>query len=182
MEDQIICPQCSANIPLTKSLTDPIVRKYKQEIDREASKKSRALEALEKSLKEKEWSIDSQVEEKLKLEKIKIWKTAEEKAKENVGIEVQDLKNQTGEMALKLKTAQEQELKFLKEKRDLEERTNNIELEYQKNWAKREKQMQRVIETTFGMHGDLAGLMGASLPEIKMMELTEGADEEETAT
>lgn len=49
---------------------------------------------------------------------------------------------------------------------------------YQKNWAKREKQIQRVIDNTFGMHGDLAGLIGTSLPQIKLMELPEGESEE----
>lgn len=133
MEDQIIvCPKCLTKIPLTKALTDPIVGKYKEELDREASKKAKELEAREKSLKEKEKSIDSQVEEKLKIEKTKMQQTADKEAKEKVVVEVQDLKNQAAEMKVKLNVAHEQELKFLKEKRDLEEREKNFELEYQK--------------------------------------------------
>lgn len=133
MDDQIIvCPQCSAKIPLTKALTDPIVGKYKEELDREANKKSKELEVREKALKERGESIDSQVEEKLKLEKIKLRQSAEKEAREKVGVEVQNLKNHTTEMELKLKASQEKELKFLKEKRDLEEREKNFELEYQK--------------------------------------------------
>lgn len=42
---------------------------------------------------------------------------------------------------------------------------------YMKFWAKREKQIQRVIENTIGMHGDLQGLMGASLPEIESLQI-----------
>jgi hypothetical protein len=41
-------------------------------------------------------------------------------------------------------------------------------------FAKREKQIQQVILNIAGMHGDLAGLMGTSLPEVKMLQLTEG--------
>lgn len=42
---------------------------------------------------------------------------------------------------------------------------------YMKFWAKREKQIHRVIENTIGMHGDLQGLMGASLPEIESLQI-----------
>lgn len=37
---------------------------------------------------------------------------------------------------------------------------------YTQIWAKREKQIERVINNTIGMHGELQGLMGASLPQI----------------
>ena len=38
-------------------------------------------------------------------------------------------------------------------------------------WAKREKQIERVIQNIAGMHGDLEGIAGASLPVLKMLEL-----------
>ena len=41
----------------------------------------------------------------------------------------------------------------------------------QRQWAKREKNIERVIANTVGMHGDLEGIAGASLPAIKMFEL-----------
>lgn len=41
---------------------------------------------------------------------------------------------------------------------------------YTRVWAKREKQIQKVVDNTVGMYGDLQGLMGASLPEIKLLE------------
>jgi hypothetical protein len=40
-----------------------------------------------------------------------------------------------------------------------------------KIWESREKQINRVIENTVGMYGDLEGLMGSSLPKIEMLEL-----------
>jgi hypothetical protein len=33
-------------------------------------------------------------------------------------------------------------------------------------WAKREKQIRGMIESTFGMYGDLQGIAGRALPEI----------------
>jgi len=44
----------------------------------------------------------------------------------------------------------------------------------EKVWAKREKQIQRVIDNTARMYGDLEGIIGASLPEIKVLELPSG--------
>ncbi len=44
-------------------------------------------------------------------------------------------------------------------------------LAYQKMWAKREKQIERVVHNTIGLYGDLSGL--APLQEIKMLELEE---------
>ncbi len=41
----------------------------------------------------------------------------------------------------------------------------------QKIWAKREKQMERVISNAAGMHGDLQEIAGTSLPTIKILEL-----------
>ena len=38
-------------------------------------------------------------------------------------------------------------------------------------WAKREKQIERVIMNTAGMYGDMQGIIGASLPQIKMLEI-----------
>lgn len=41
----------------------------------------------------------------------------------------------------------------------------------QRIWAKREKQLDRAIASAAGMHGDLSGMIGASLPAIESLEL-----------
>ena len=40
-----------------------------------------------------------------------------------------------------------------------------------KQWAKREKQIERVIEATAGMYGDLQGIAGRALPKIESLEI-----------
>src|SRR5262249_44708880 len=40
-----------------------------------------------------------------------------------------------------------------------------------KLWAKREKQLQRMLVGMVGMYGDLQGIIGASLPEIEGLTL-----------
>lgn len=42
----------------------------------------------------------------------------------------------------------------------------------QKLWAKREKQIERVLGNTAAMHGDLAGIIGSALPTIELLEFT----------
>jgi hypothetical protein len=53
----------------------------------------------------------------------------------------------------------------LKNDLDQEKRAMN------KIWAKREKQIDRVINNISGMYGDMQGIIGASLPQIKSLEL-----------
>jgi len=47
---------------------------------------------------------------------------------------------------------------------------------YAKIWSKRETQINRVIESTAGMYGDLEGLTGQALPKIDILELPEGEE------
>lgn len=58
---------------------------------------------------------------------------------------------------------------FTSMKEDLEAEKRAME----KIWAKRESQIARVVKNTSGMYGDLQGIIGASLPEIKMLQLPE---------
>ncbi len=51
----------------------------------------------------------------------------------------------------------------------------------QKLWARREKQIERVIDNISGMHGDLEGIAGKALPVIKVLELPVDGGEEESA-
>lgn len=50
---------------------------------------------------------------------------------------------------------------------------------FSKIWAKREKQIEQVVHNTLGMHGDLQGFMGASLPEIRNLELPGSTETEQ---
>ncbi|MBK8576383.1 MAG: DUF2130 domain-containing protein [Elusimicrobia bacterium] len=56
--------------------------------------------------------------------------------------------------------------KSMKSDLDLEKRS------MERIWAKREKQLERMVQNTSGMYGDLQGLIGAQLPSIKALELT----------
>lgn len=49
----------------------------------------------------------------------------------------------------------------------------------QRIWAKRDKQINAVIENTVGLHGDLEGIAGRAMPQIDGLELDLLANEEE---
>lgn len=60
------------------------------------------------------------------------------------------------------------------------EMKNDIDKEkrsFQSIWAKRERQVQRVIDNTLGIYGDLKGLTGGTIQKIKMLELSDGDNE-----
>lgn len=44
-------------------------------------------------------------------------------------------------------------------------------------WARDEKNIRQVIDNTYGMHGDLKGIIGSVLPTIKGLELLEDGEE-----
>ena len=52
-------------------------------------------------------------------------------------------------------------------KKDLDAEKRSME----KVWAKREKQIEKVLFNFSGMHGDIEGIAGTSLPSIKLLEL-----------
>ena len=56
---------------------------------------------------------------------------------------------------------------FIEMKNDIDKEKRS----YQAIWAKREKQVQRVIDNTYGIYGDLKGLTGGTMQDIKMLEL-----------
>jgi len=48
---------------------------------------------------------------------------------------------------------------------------------FNNKWARDEKNIRQVIDNTYGMHGDLKGIMGNVLPQIKGLELLEDGNE-----
>jgi len=44
-------------------------------------------------------------------------------------------------------------------------------------WAKREKQIERVVLNIAGMHGDIEGIVGSTLPAVKILELPSESEE-----
>jgi hypothetical protein len=56
---------------------------------------------------------------------------------------------------------------FVSMKNDLDAEKRAME----KIWSKREAQIDRVVKNTAGLYGDLQGIIGSALPEVKILEL-----------
>ena len=66
----------------------------------------------------------------------------------------------------------------------MQEQLNKEKRAYARLWREREKQIERIIENTAGMYGDVRGLIGSAVPEIQALtlegdELLLGVDEQE---
>ncbi len=62
---------------------------------------------------------------------------------------------------------------FVTMKEDLDREKRAMET----TWAKRDKQIQKVIHNVSGMYGDMQGIIGASLPKIDYLELPEPSED-----
>jgi len=66
----------------------------------------------------------------------------------------------------------------------MQEQLNKEKRAYARLWKEREKQIERIIENTAGMYGDVRGLIGSAVPEIQALTLDDdglllGVDEQE---
>lgn len=53
---------------------------------------------------------------------------------------------------------------------------NTEKLAMERIWAKREKEIQRMVQNAAGMYGDIQGIIGTSLPDIKTLEMPSGGE------
>lgn len=61
---------------------------------------------------------------------------------------------------------------------NMQDETEKEKRYFQNKWARDEKNIRKVIDNTYGMHGDLKGIVGSMLPQIKGIEMLEEGDSE----
>ncbi len=154
ISQNIICPRCGIEIPLTETLFHQIRESLQKELDVKVKEREEAIAAREKQisdqqeeLKNAKASIDQQVEEKLKAEKLNIKQAAKVEAEAAIQIEINDLMLQISENKKKAEQAQNNELELRKKTRELEDQKNNLELEITRKLdEEREKIRQATME------------------------------------
>jgi len=138
--DKIRCPNCNTLIPITKTLqdqfTESVRNKYEKKLAEQKflfAKQQNELEKKEKALEEKEKHLDETLKQNLKIELDKQKRTLSENAKkearDEIDIEIKDLRDSLTEKEEKLEEAKKLELQMRKRERQLEERTKDVELE-----------------------------------------------------
>lgn len=151
-EQTVICPKCKAKIELTKVIADQLRTNIRQELEAESRKREKALKEKEQSLKQKEAELkrlkedmDEEVENKLKEQTEQLKAELRKKAIAEVGEKMKALAEEAADSKKKLADAQKAEVEFLKQKRLLEEKTPEFELEMARTMdAEREKRSKRM--------------------------------------
>src|SRR3989338_3568252 len=92
--NEIECPSCGEPIPVNETIYHQALEKAKADAKVETLEVQKKLAERENLIKEKESSIDKVIEERLKVEKPQMWEKAQEKAKELVAVQLEDLKKQ----------------------------------------------------------------------------------------
>ncbi len=145
-EPTIICPQCRTEVKLTESLAAPLLettkKNYEQRLaqkDADAAKRETALVAREAAIAKERESLDTQVAEKLKLERSKISAEEAKKAKLAIGTdleekvkELSDLQAILKQRDVKLAEAQKSQVELLKKQRELDDAKRELDLTVEK--------------------------------------------------
>jgi hypothetical protein len=154
--DSIKCPACGELIPITETLHHQLTEEARAELKREVLAQQRAQQAKEAELRQREESVqraeravDQEIKKRLETEKANIAAKALEKARQEVSLEVSDLRSQAVENDRKLEEAQQNELKVRREKRELEAAKKTFELEAARKLDAERERIQREAADSF---------------------------------
>jgi hypothetical protein len=135
MPDTIICPKCRYEIEVTEVLSAQLRSQLQKEFEADFRKKEAAIAEREKAVAvaqgqvdQANREIDQRVADQLEKERKTLSADALRKAREQVTLELRDKDEQLTDAQAKLKTAQETELALRKERRELEEAKQALEL------------------------------------------------------
>ena len=145
-EPTVICPKCKAEIKLTESLAAPLIESIRREYEERLSQKDTDIIQRETSLREREEAlskaketIDDQVAEKLRQERIKIVTEEARKAKLALAIdidqkdkEITDLQDVLKQRDAKLVDAQRAQAELIRKQRELDDAKREMELTVEK--------------------------------------------------
>lgn len=135
MSDTVICPNCKYEIEVTEVLSAQLRTQLQKEFEAENRKKETAISDRENAVAlaqaevaKAQQDIDRRVGEKLATERKLLSEQALTTAREQVTLEIRDKDQQLSDANTKLKAAQQTELALRKERRDLEEEKQTLEL------------------------------------------------------
>lgn len=141
----ILCPYCKREIPLTEAISHRIREELRKEFEMEAQKREQDYLIKEQALLEKEKRLEEEISQKIKREIERIEKEALQKAEQSIAIELEDLRAQVLEREQKLQEAQTVELELRRQRRELEDRQKNLNLEMAR---KIDEERERIREET----------------------------------
>ena len=146
MNNKVTCPQCRTEFPIDQALSAQLDAQIRGELQAEYAEKARKLTddrdqlaQLRKQFEAREEQFDQQVREAVANQRETIAAKARVEAQQAVAIEIKDRDQQLKSAQGKLKQLEDQELRHLKEKRELEERAEQQEIEIARRIDKERK-------------------------------------------
>ncbi len=115
MSDKILCQKCGAEIDVSAALSEQ--REHlKQEIQADTLRRNEQLDQKDRLLRQRELKVEQEVTARLATERQQLVEASLQKARGDVGLELQDLRGQLNENREKLQKAQKAELEIRREK------------------------------------------------------------------
>ncbi len=138
-ENSIVCPHCKQSFLLTETLAAPLVERAKLEFEKKSREREKGFSDREASLRAEEQrlataksDLDALVQARLAAERVSLAEKLKRDARDDVGVELRDLKEQLAANASKLEAARTAELEQRQKAAALEEQTRSLALEAQK--------------------------------------------------
>ncbi|MBM3999755.1 MAG: DUF2130 domain-containing protein [Planctomycetes bacterium] len=135
MADTVICPSCQCEIEVTEVLSAQLRTQLRKEFDAENRKNETRLREREEQIARAETDVaqarrdvERHVAEQMAKERKRLAEESLAEAREQVTLELQDKDKRLAETASKLKEARQTELTLRKQRRELEEQKESLEL------------------------------------------------------
>ena len=160
MNSTITCPRCRNEFEVTEVIRTQLSDQIREELEAEAAAGHAALEAVRRQLEKEKVEIetarkglDDQVRGQVEDARKELVTQARQQAKEDLAIELKDRDQQMDELRQKLKTTQDAELSLRKRERELQTRTEGLQLDVARQLdAEREKIRAEALKQSDQQH------------------------------
>jgi len=116
--------------------------KTAQEKELAVRRKEREIEQLRSQLDQQKLELEQDLRRKMEAERAELIRQTRDKAKEELAIELKDRAAALAELQAKIQQASQKELTYLKEKRELEEKLRNTDLEVERRLGDERKKVR----------------------------------------
>jgi hypothetical protein len=129
MSSNIVCPNCKFQFEITEVMSAQLRESIRSELEAELNAARERLNAQQEELRRQAEAIEQQVQTKLNEERQLLERKIRDKAKEELAVEMKDRETALAELQARVQQANQKELAFLKDRRELEEKVRGVELE-----------------------------------------------------
>lgn len=149
--DMVTCPYCKRSFPLDEAIRENILKDFQEQVEIRIVEKEKIIKEMEHKLKEKDKEIEERAEEIANEKTKNMENEMRKKIREEIEIELKAKDKDLEEMRkefLEFKSKQiNEKLDYEKKIFELQNRNNEIELEYQKRMNAKINEMKDQLES-----------------------------------